>query len=123
MTAATLAEVAPDRFVLGIGTSTPVIVQRWNAIDFSEPFKRSRDTLRFLRAALAGEKVSCEYDTFAVKGFRLERPPVPPPRVVLAALRPGMLRLAAAEADGAITNWLAAGDVPKVRAVLGPDRE
>jgi probable F420-dependent oxidoreductase len=123
MTAAALAELAPGRFVLGIGTSTPVIVDRWNGMAFTEPFKRSRDTLRFLRAALAGEKVTGEYDTFTVKGFRLERPPSPPPRVVLAALRPGMLRLAADEADGAITNWLAATDVPKVRAALGPDRE
>ena len=123
MTAATLAELAPGRFVLGIGTSTPVIVQRWNGIAFTEPYKRSRDTLRFLRAALAGEKVTAEYDTFSVRGFRLERPPTPPPRVVLAALRPGMLRLAAAEADGAITNWLAAGDVAAVRAALGPEPE
>jgi alkanesulfonate monooxygenase SsuD/methylene tetrahydromethanopterin reductase-like flavin-dependent oxidoreductase (luciferase family) len=42
---------------------------------------------------------------------------------MLAALRPGMLRLAAREADGAITNWLAASDVPKVRSVVGPDVE
>lgn len=123
MTAATLGELAPGRFVLGVGTSTPVVVQRWNGIAFTEPYRRSRDTLRFLRAALAGEKVTAEYDTFSVRGFRLERPPSPPPRVVLAALRPGMLRLAAAEADGAITNWLAAGDVATVRAALGPDPE
>ena len=123
MSAATLGELAPGRSVLGIGTSTPVIVQRWNGIAFTEPYKRSRDTLRFLRAALAGEKVTAAYDTFTVQGFRLERPPSPPPKVVLAALRPGMLKLAATEADGAITNWLAASDVPQVRAELGPDRE
>jgi probable F420-dependent oxidoreductase len=123
MTAATLAELAPGRFVLGVGTSTPVIVERWNGIAFAEPYQRSRDTLRFLRAALAGEKVTESYETFAVKGFRLERPPQPPPKVVLAALRPGMLALAAREADGAITNWLGAGDAPQVRAALGAGRE
>src|SRR5262249_51547954 len=123
MTAATVAELAPGRFVLGVGTSTPVIVQRWNGIPFTEPYRRTRDTLRVLRAALAGEKVTAEYGTFAVEGFRLERPPSRPPRIVLAALRPGMLRLAAAEADGAITNWLGALDVPKVRAALGPGKE
>ena len=42
---------------------------------------------------------------------------------MLAALRPGMLHLAAREADGAITNWLAPADVPQVRAELGPDPE
>jgi probable F420-dependent oxidoreductase len=123
MQAATVAELAPGRFVLGIGASSPVIVSNWNAAPFEEPFARSRDTLRFLRSALAGEKVSEKYDTFAVSKFRLERPADPPPSIMLAALRPGMLRLAAREADGAITNWLAAPDVPKVRSVIGPDVE
>jgi len=119
MTAATLAEVSGGRFVLGIGSSSPAIVQRWNAIPFEEPFKRTRDTLRFLKAALAGEKVSADYDTFSVKGFKLERPPAEKVPIMLAALRPNMLRLAGREADGAITNWLAATDVPQVRAELG----
>ncbi|MEU4744429.1 LLM class F420-dependent oxidoreductase, partial [Actinosynnema sp. NPDC023658] len=112
MTAATLAEVTGGRFVLGIGSSSPAIVQRWNGVPFSEPFKRTRDTLRFLKAALAGEKVTEEYETFSVRGFRLERTPAHRVPIMLAALRPGMLRLAGREADGAITNWLGADDVP-----------
>lgn len=123
MTAATIAELAPERFVLGIGSSSPVIVGDWNAGAFTEPFGRTRDTLRFLRAALGGEKVDTGYPTFAVRKFRLERPPAVPPRIMLAALRPGMLRLAAKEADGAITNWLSPADVRKVRAEIGPGVE
>lgn len=123
MSAATLADVAPGRFVLGIGASSPVIVGNWNAGEFAKPYARVRDTLRFLRAALAGEKVTESYETFAVRGFRLERAPATPPKIMLAALRPGMLRLAAREADGAITNWLSPGDVRKVRAELGPQTE
>lgn len=121
--AATLADLAPGRFVLGVGTSSNTIVERWNGIPFVEPYKKSRDTLRFLRRALAGEKVTEKYDTFEVKGFKLERAPEIPPPIVLAALRPGMLRLAAREADGAITNWLSADDVRRVRAELGDDKE
>jgi probable F420-dependent oxidoreductase len=123
MSAATVAELAPGRFVLGIGASSPVIVEKWNAAEFAAPFARSRDTLRFLRSALAGEKVTEKYETFSVSKFRLERPVDPPPSIMLAALRPGMLKLAAKEADGAITNWLAPTDVPKVRAEIGPDVE
>ncbi|GAA1583412.1 LLM class F420-dependent oxidoreductase [Actinomadura kijaniata] len=121
--AATLADLAPGRFVMGIGTSSDTIVQRWNGIPFDEPYRRVRDTLRFLRRALAGEKVKEDYDTFSVKGFKLETPPASPPPIVLAALRPGMLRLAAREADGAITNWLAPKDVRTVRGELGDDKE
>ncbi|GHF18598.1 LLM class F420-dependent oxidoreductase [Amycolatopsis deserti] len=123
MSAATLAEAAPGRFVLGIGASSPVIVQSWNAVPFDKPFARTRDTLRFLRAALAGEKVTAEYETFSVSKFRLERAPEPAPPIMLAALRPGMLKLAAKEADGAITNWLSPTDVRQVRAEIGPDTE
>jgi alkanesulfonate monooxygenase SsuD/methylene tetrahydromethanopterin reductase-like flavin-dependent oxidoreductase (luciferase family) len=118
--AAALAEAAPGRFQLGIGASSPVVVRDWNAADYTKPFARSRDMLRFLRTALAGELVDQEYETFAVRRFRLERPPATPPQILLAALRPGMLQLAAAEADGVILNWLAATDVPQALAELTP---
>jgi probable F420-dependent oxidoreductase len=121
--AATLAQLAPGRFVMGIGTSSPAIVTRWNGIEFAEPYRRVRDTLRFLRRALSGEKVTAEYETFSVQGFKLDVALEQPPPIVLAALRPGMLRLAAREADGAITNWLAPRDVHTVRAVFGTEKE
>jgi probable F420-dependent oxidoreductase len=123
MTAATLADLAPGRFVLGIGTSTPVVVEQWNAIPFEAPYQRSRDTLRFLRAALTGQKVTEQYETFTVSGFRLERPPAVTPGLALAALRPQMVKLAADEAGAAITNWLSPADVAAVRAAAGQDCE
>lgn len=123
MSAASLAALAPGRFVLGIGSSSPVIVERWNAGEFARPYARVRDTLRFLRRALTGEKIVERYETFAVDGFRLEHVPAVQPGIVLAALRPRMLRLAAEEADGAITNWLSPADVRTVRAEIGPDTE
>jgi probable F420-dependent oxidoreductase len=118
MSAAAMAEAAPGRFALGIGASSQVIVERWNAASFDQPFRRTRDTLRFVRRALAGERIDEAFETFTVRGFRLARVPEVAPPVLLAALRPGMLRLAAREADGAITNLLAADDVPKVAAEL-----
>jgi len=121
--AATLADLAPGRFVLGIGTSSKVAVEQWNGIPFEKPYQRSRDMLRFLREALAGGRVTQRYETFSVDGFRLEPAPKVPPALALAALRPGMVKLAAAEAGIAITNWLAPTDVPKVRGVAGPDCE
>ncbi|WP_431932303.1 LLM class F420-dependent oxidoreductase [Micromonospora sp. RP3T] len=122
MSAAALAEAAPGRFALGVGASSPALVRDWNAVPFDEPYRRTRDVLRFLRAALRGETVDGAYDTFTVRRFTLERPPAVPPPVLLAALRPGMLRLAAAEADGVILNWLAADDVPTALAELGERR-
>jgi probable F420-dependent oxidoreductase len=124
----TMAQAAPGRFVLGLGASSNIIVERWNGIAFTEPFKRVRDTLRFLRRALTGEKVTEQYDTFSVGGFRLGASAVPeqPVPILIAALREGMLNLAGGEGDGAILNWLSAEDVARVAPIVtahGPDKE
>src|SRR5687768_10344726 len=47
-----LADAAPGRVAFGIGTSSNVIVERWNDIPFEEPYKKTRDMVRFLRKAL-----------------------------------------------------------------------
>jgi probable F420-dependent oxidoreductase len=123
---AAMADAAPGRFVVGIGSSSDVIVERWNGVPFVHPYQRVRDVVRFLRDAMSGEKVAKRYDTFAVDGFRLSiRPEVRPP-IVVAALREGMLRLAGREADGAILNWLSPEDVARVAPLVhagGPDKE
>lgn len=73
----------------------------------------------FLRPALRGEKVDFEGETLRVSGFRLT-PPVPAEAVPIyvAALRPGMLRVAGEVADGVILNWLSVEDVKKALAVV-----
>ncbi|MDT4915051.1 MAG: hypothetical protein QOC66_4179 [Pseudonocardiales bacterium] len=119
MSAAALEAAAPGRFVLGLGASSPVIVGNWNGIPFEEPYQRSRDVLRAVRTALAGGRVDAQFDSFTIKRFKLEQPPAQPPKIVLAALRPQMLRLAGRESDGAILNWLASTDVAQCTAAIG----
>ncbi|MDE0803716.1 MAG: LLM class F420-dependent oxidoreductase [Acidimicrobiales bacterium] len=113
-----LAQAAPGRFAIGIGTSSDVIVERWNGIPFEEPYKKIRDMIRFLRASLDGEKIVEDYDTFSIKGFRLKAKPPEPVPIVVAALREGMLKLAGREGDGAIINWLSAEDVKTVAPIV-----
>ncbi|MFM8237368.1 MAG: LLM class F420-dependent oxidoreductase [Actinomycetota bacterium] len=122
-TVASMCAAAPGKFALGIGSSSDVIVERWNDMRFEEPYKRVRDTIAFLRAALAGEKVDEAYETFRVRGFRLGIPVADPPPIFVAALRAGMLRLAGTKGDGAIINWLSAADVRTVAPHVGPDKE
>jgi probable F420-dependent oxidoreductase len=122
-TVASMVQAAPGRFALGIGTSSNVIVENWNSIPFELPYQRVRDTIRFLRAALAGEKVTQEYETFAVKGFRLGIRVDEMPPILVAALRPGMLRMAGRDGDGAIINWLSADDVKTVVPHVGDGKE
>lgn len=124
--AATLAATAPGRFVLGIGSSSQLIVEGWNDKPFERPYQRTRDVVRFLKRAFAGERVDDEFETFSVKGFRLGVKADPPPSVLVAALREGMLRMAGKESDGAIINWLSATDVATVAPIVrasGDDKE
>jgi len=113
-----MSQAAPGRFVLGVGTSSDVIVGRWNGMAFDEPFKRVRDTVRFLRASFTGEKVTETFETFAIRGFRLNAAPERPIPILIAALREGMLNLAGREGDGAIINWLSADDVARVAPIV-----
>ena len=126
MSAAAMALAAPGRFVLGIGSSSDYIVRFQNARPFDKPLATTRDMARFLRVALAGEKVSEKYETFAVHGFKLRRALDPPPPVLIAALRPKMLDLAGKEGDGAILNYITPEDLAKSVPLVkkhGEDKE
>lgn len=86
-----LPELAPGRFVLGLGASTKVLVEQWYGVPFERPLERTREVLLEVRRLLAGEKVG---------ELRLGRPPAPPPPIWVAALGPKLLELARELADG-----------------------
>src|SRR3984885_5337749 len=116
MSVAAMAEVAEGRFTMGLGASSEPVVQRWNGVKYEKPYARTRDVLRFVKRALDGEKIDEVFETFEIPGFKLSRPVLVRPPILLGALRPGMLRLAGREADGAILNWLGAGDLGEGRS-------
>ena len=121
MSAATLAGLAPGRVSIGVGASSKGLVSEWGGGAYERPVERTRDIVRFLRRALRGERVTEAFETFSVRGFVLAEAPAEPPTVLVAALRPGMLRMAGQEADGAVLTLVSAKDVLRIRAVVGPD--
>ena len=74
MSIAAMAEVAGGRFTMGLGASSQPVVERWNGIPYDRPYARTRDTLRFVKRALEGEKIDEKFETFEVHGFKLARP-------------------------------------------------
>ncbi|HEX4306422.1 MAG TPA: LLM class flavin-dependent oxidoreductase [Solirubrobacterales bacterium] len=104
--AAALADASEGRFVLGIGSSSDRIIEGWNGIPFEKPLSKVRETLEFLRVALAGERTESR--------FKLETKPEHEVPIVLAALRGKMLQLAVEKADGAFTNFLPLSGLPQV---------
>lgn len=108
--AAALQDASGGRFCLGIGSSSNVIVERWNAIPFEKPLTKVRETVEALRAVLAGER--------GPGGFKLDVAPDPPPPIYIAALRGRMLRLGGALGDGTFVNFLPLSGVERVTAEI-----
>jgi alkanesulfonate monooxygenase SsuD/methylene tetrahydromethanopterin reductase-like flavin-dependent oxidoreductase (luciferase family) len=96
--AAALADASEGRFVLGLGSSSNVIVEGWNERVFEKPLSRVRDTVTVLRTVLSGGR--------GPGGFRLETPPAYDVPIVIAALRDRMLRLGGELGDGTFVNFL-----------------
>lgn len=103
MTAATMSDLYPGRFVLGLGTGTKAITEGWHAMPFDRPLSRLHDSVEVVRQALTGNVVSYSGPTLTVDGFRLreipEHPDVP---VYVAGLGPRARRIAGQVGDG----WL-----------------
>jgi probable F420-dependent oxidoreductase len=118
MSTSATAEAAPGRFALGLGSSSPAIVERWNGVPLERPLQRMREIVRFLRRVLTGEKTSAEAETFKATGVRLTRTQAGVPPIFVGALREKMLRLAGELGDGVILNWLSPSDVANVLPVV-----
>lgn len=100
----TLAEQSGGRFVLGIGVSHAPLVAGLRQLDYSKPLTQMRHYLEAMRQS----------------PITVPEPPEEP-LVLLAALGPKMLQLAAEEADGAHPYWTTPEHTAEARALMGPD--
>jgi probable F420-dependent oxidoreductase len=112
--AGTVAQVAPGRFILGLGTSSHAMVENWHGQPFAKPVTRMRETVEVVRAMLAGEKVKFEGRSLRTSGFRLLAPPPAPVPIYVGALRPPMLELAGEVGDGVIVNLFPPEALPRM---------
>jgi probable F420-dependent oxidoreductase len=102
MSAATIQNLSGGRFILGLGTSSHIIVENWMGGAFDRPITRLRQTVEVLRDLLAGKKVTFEGDSFRLKDFKLTLDPGVETPIYVAALGARACRLAGAIADGVI---------------------
>jgi len=114
MAALSLAQLTGGNFVLGLGISSPNIVQDWGGQPYDRPLLRMREHVLVLRQMLAGEKVDHEGQTLHARRFRLGgRPPAPVP-IYIGALNEQMLRMTGALCDGVILNMVPEHALPRL---------
>jgi probable F420-dependent oxidoreductase len=99
----TLAEAFPGRFLLGLGTSSPALVEKVRGHDASKPYSYMKAYLEAMDEA-----------RFTALG-----PAEPPPRV-LGALGPKMLALAVSHAAGAHPYLTTPDHTRTAREIMGP---
>ncbi len=116
MSAATLAQLSNNRFILGLGSSSHAIMGEWNGVDFRAPLGHVRESVAIVRQALSGEKTDYDGKHFHSHGLRIGARASKPVRVYLAALREQMCELAGEIGEGLIINFQPASAMPQILA-------
>jgi F420-dependent oxidoreductase-like protein len=112
MTAATLDLMSGGRFLLGLGTSGPQVVEGWHGQEWGKPLARTREYVEIVRAALRREPLAYEGEHYRLGEPALKlmlRPLRPEIPIYLAAMSPKAVEQAAEIADG----WLPLFFVPE----------
>ena len=86
MAAAGLQRASGGRFALGLGASSPPLVEGLHGLTWDQPVAQMRATLVAVRALLDGARLPL--DRQGVRALRLGAPPEQPVPIVLAALAP-----------------------------------
>jgi F420-dependent oxidoreductase-like protein len=110
MSAMSMQALSGGRFVLGVGTSGPQVMEGWHGVRFNQPIRRTRETIEILRRVSSGEPLAYDGQIYTLplpggegRPIRSALPAVHIP-VYVAALGPANLRLTGELADGWIGN-------------------
>ena len=110
MSAQSLQVLSAGRFVLGIGTSGPQVMEGWHGVRFDRPVRRTRETIEIVRKIAAGERLTHDGEIYRLplpggegRPIRSLMAPAPIP-IYVASLGPANLRLTGELADGWIGN-------------------
>jgi F420-dependent oxidoreductase-like protein len=110
MSAMSMQHISDGRFVLGIGTSGPQVMEGWHGVGFSRPVRRTRETIEIIRTITAGERLTYSGEVYQLPlpgsegvAIRSRAEPALVP-IYIAALGPANLALTGELADGWIGN-------------------
>ena len=103
--ALTTAAASDNRFTLGIGLSHKLVIEDMFGLSYSKPIRHMKEYLGVLMPLLRGESANFDGQEYNVRGVQFNVPEAKEVPVVIAALGPQMLKLAADMVDGTNT-WM-----------------
>ncbi|MEM9710914.1 MAG: LLM class flavin-dependent oxidoreductase [Actinomycetota bacterium] len=126
MSALALQAMSDGRFVLGVGTSGPQVMEGWHGVRFDRPVGRTRETIEIIRLVASGERLAYEGATYTLplpdgQGRALRSPVAGATFPIhVASLGPANLALTGELADG----WIGTAFLPESADVfLDPIRD
>lgn len=105
------------RVDVALGASSPAIVTGWHNRRWEHHVPVMRETIECLRSILTGARTEYVGQHVSSRGFRLRCAP-PETRIAVGAFGPGMIRLAAQQADEVVLNLASPARVAQVRAAI-----
>ncbi|MGH9047900.1 MAG: LLM class flavin-dependent oxidoreductase, partial [Acidimicrobiales bacterium] len=115
MSAMSMQAISDGRFVLGLGTSGPQVIEGWHGVRFTSPIAMTRETIEIVHKVCSGERLAHHGAVFelplpdsAGRAIRSMAEPTEVP-VYVASLGPKNLELTGEMADG----WLGTCFMPE----------
>ena len=104
MGCATFDQIAPGRFMLGLGSSGRGLIEYWHGYDFSKPLRRTEEYVQVIRKVAKGDTVDFDGDVLKhLSRFRLFTKPMEKSlEIYLGAIGDENIRLAGKICEGAI---------------------
>jgi len=119
MAATTLDMLSDNRTIIGLGASTPAIVENWHGLNFNRPVRRMKEYIECLRLMINGEKVNYNGQFLKVNNFKIlhqpQRREIP---IFMGAVNKKMVSLASKLADGALLYLRPLEELKKTSAQL-----
>lgn len=119
-TAATLDERSGGRFLLGLGSSGPQVIEHWHGEPYTKPLRRLREYVDIINMIMRREPLQYAGEVFQLeRGFKLRFKPVrnhiP---IYLASLGPKSIDQTGAIADGILPTFWPRDGLGTMRAAL-----
>lgn len=129
MTSLTMQSISEGRFILGLGTSGPQVMEGWHGVSFRNPIGRTKELIEIIKKGVSGQTLDYVGNHYSMpltggegKVIRSSAPPAEVP-IFVASLGPANLEMTGEFADG----WLGGCFIPenadmfldKIRVGLG----
>ena len=105
MACATLDQIAPDRFLLGLGSSGKTVVENWHGVSFAKPFERTKEYIEIIKRVARGDNLDYSGEVLTLSGFKLyTKPRAKDQEIYIGAIGDRNLTIAGRISDGAIVT-------------------